>query len=262
MHGRCSKRRRSTRQRSGRCFDCCSRPLCLHRASTRPAIPRASWTVERLIDRSDVETTAPEGKREYAGAVEASCAATEPSWHPVPIDLSTPWTGLRSFFLLAFKARARDLFLFRACPQCAFSCARVRIGQPLLFPTLEVPTSYVHAGITPSHKRQPRCLLAACSAPLFANSRRWSWEEPQGRQEMGSPVHRIATLRGPEVMFCLVLLLFLFLLLFSIGTGKRASAARTVLVFGWRARFGRQEHHLISLRYHGDTLSHDRTRRM
>ena len=125
MHGRCSKRRRSTRQRSGRCFDCCSRPLCLHRASTRPAIPRASWTVERLIDRSDVETTAPEGKREYAGAVEASCAATEPSRHPVPIDLSTPWTGLRSFFLLAFKARARDFpsfarvrlrVLFRVCP--------------------------------------------------------------------------------------------------------------------------------------------------
>ena len=84
MHGRCSKRRRSTRQRSGRCFDCCSRPLCLHRASTRPAIPRASWTVERLIDRSDVETTAPEGKREYAGAVEASCAATEPSRAPRP----------------------------------------------------------------------------------------------------------------------------------------------------------------------------------
>ena len=95
--------------------------------------------VKRLIDRSEAETAAPEGERECAGdAVDASRAATEPFRHPVPIDPTAPWTGLRSFFLLVIKARARDLFLFRACHTMRALFRACHSGQTLLFLKLEL----------------------------------------------------------------------------------------------------------------------------
>ena len=116
-------------------------PSCVVRR--RAAIPRASWTVERLIDQSEAET-ARRGERECVGdADDASCHVlrreNETTRRPT---LPDPPTAFEALFLLATKARARDSSRGGHC-----ACSFARWSQR---PNALIPPA------------RPLCLCALC----------------------------------------------------------------------------------------------------
>ena len=121
---RYSKRCRSTRQRIP---SAASTSIVVPLSCVHAAIPRA---LGRRSTHRPIRSGNDDAKRKRACWERRRCVlccdGALTATHGTPsIDLTAPWTGLRSFFLLAFKARARDLFLFRACHTCARSFARV-----------------------------------------------------------------------------------------------------------------------------------------